>query len=227
MRILLIEDHEKVARFIIQGLREEGYAVDYALTGLEGESMATVGEYDLIILDVMLPGKNGFEVTAALRAKQIQSPVLMLTAKAQVEDRVRGLDAGADDYLVKPFAFAELLARVRALLRRGGNSSLSLCLAAGDLRLDSATHRVEWGEERILLTNREYALLEFLVRNKGRVVTRTAIIEHVWDMHFDSDTNLVDVYIRHLRAKLEAPSRPRLIQTVRGVGYMLQAEERG
>jgi DNA-binding response OmpR family regulator len=171
----------------------------------------------------MLPGMNGFDVAATLRAKGIQSPILMLTVKDQVEDKVRGLDSGADDYLVKPFAFAELLARIRALLRRRDQLTPAT-LQVGDLVLDPVSHRVTRAGRAIDLTNREYALLEFLMRNKGRVCTRTSIIEHVWDMHFDSNTNLVDVHIRNVRAKLDDDFWPKLIQTVRGVGYVLREE---
>jgi heavy metal response regulator len=221
VRILVVEDHEKVAQFIVKGLREEHFAVDHAATGTEGLSMARVGEYDAIVLDVMLPGKNGFDVVAELRAKGVTTPVLMLTAKANVEDRVQGLDAGADDYLVKPFAFAEFLARIRALIRRR-ERDVPAPLKVADLTLDVVSHEVTRGGQRIELTSREYSVLEFLLRNRGRVVTRTTMIEHVWDMHFDSDTNLVDVYIRHLRAKLDDPFPVKLIHTVRGVGYVIK-----
>ncbi len=221
MRILVVEDQQKVAQFIVNGLREERFAVDHAATGPEGISMARVGDYDALILDVMLPGKNGFDVVAELRAAGVTTPVLMLTAKAGVEDRVRGLDAGADDYLVKPFAFAELLARIRALIRRR-ERDLPGPMTVADLTLDPVRHEVRRGGRRIELTSKEYSVLEFLMRNRGRVVTRTSMIEHVWDMHFDSDTNLVDVYIRHLRAKLDDPFPVKLIHTVRGVGYVIR-----
>lgn len=221
MRILVVEDHEKVAQFIVKGLREERFAVDHAATGTDGLSMASVGEYDAIVLDVLLPGRNGYDVVAELRSRGIATPVLMLTAKVQVEDRVRGLDAGADDYLTKPFAFAEFLARVRALIRRRERDVPSP-LTVADLSLDPVSHEVRRGDARVDLTSREYAVLEFLMRNRGRVVTRTSMIEHVWDMHFDSDTNLVDVYIRHLRAKLDDPFPLKLIHTVRGVGYVIK-----
>jgi len=223
MRILVVEDRPEVARFIVKGLREELYAVDGATTGPEGLSMAQVGDYDAIVLDVMLPGMNGFDVAAALRQRRISTPILMLTVKDRVEDKVRGLDAGADDYLVKPFAFAELLARLRALLRRrDGQAAADLRLA--DLAMDPVSHRVQRAGKPVELTQREYALLEFLMRNRGRVCTRTAIIEHVWDMNFDSNTNLVDVHIRNLRAKLDDAFSPKLIHTVRGVGYVLREE---
>ncbi len=221
MRILVVEDHEKVAQFIVKGLREERFAVDLATSGTDGLSMASVGDYDVMVLDVLLPGRNGYDVVTELRARGVGTPVLMLTARAQVEDRVRGLDAGADDYLTKPFAFAELLARVRALIRRRERDVPSP-LTVADLSLDPVSHEVRRAGQRIDLTSREYAVLEFLMRNRGRVVTRTSMIEHVWDMHFDSDTNLVDVYIRHLRAKLDDPFQLKLIHTVRGVGYVIK-----
>ncbi|MBT7054518.1 MAG: response regulator transcription factor [Lentisphaerae bacterium] len=223
MRILVVEDHDEVARFVVKGLQEEHYAVDRAATGTEGVSMARVNDYDVIILDVMLPGMNGIDVATTLRGKGLQVPILMLTAKSQTGDKVQGLDAGADDYLTKPFAFAELLARIRALLRRRDNSSPAP-LQIADLVLDLVSHSVNRAEQAIELTNREYGLLEFLMRNKGRVLTRTTITEHVWDMHFDSDTNVVDVFIRHLRAKLDDGFSPKLIHTVRGVGYVLREE---
>lgn len=221
VRILVVEDHEKVAQFIVKGLREERFAVDLATSGTDGLSMACVGDYDVMVLDVLLPGRNGYDVVTELRARGVGTPVLMLTARAQVEDRVRGLDAGADDYLTKPFAFAELLARVRALIRRRERDVPSP-LTVADLSLDPVSHEVRRAGQRIDLTSREYAVLEFLMRNRGRVVTRTSMIEHVWDMHFDSDTNLVDVYIRHLRAKLDDPFQLKLIHTVRGVGYVIK-----
>jgi len=194
-----------------------------ASTGTDGLELAAVNEYDAIVLDVMLPGMNGFDVTSRLRAKGSNTPILILTVKDQTEDKVRGLDAGADDYLVKPFAFPELLARIRALLRRSDRMSPP-AMHLADLTLDPVTHEVCRADARIDLTNREYALLEFLMRNKRRVLTRTSIIEHVWDMNFDSDTNLVDVYIRHLRAKLDDDHSTKLIHTVRGVGYVVREE---
>ena len=220
MRVLVIEDQEKVARFIMRGLREEQYAVDHAATGEQGVDLARLKEYDIIVLDVMLPDMTGFTVAERLRAKSVQTPILMLTVRSEVENKVRGLDAGADDYLVKPFAFAELLARLRALLRRGDRGPVAL-LQVADLSLDPVTHAVHRAGKKLDLTSREYSLLEFLLRNKGRAVTRTSIIEHVWERHFETDTNLVDVYIRYLRRKVDEESHSKLIHTVRGVGYLL------
>jgi heavy metal response regulator len=223
MRVLVVEDDEKVARFIVRGLREESYAVDHTVNGKEAIGLASVNEYDVIVLDVMIPGRNGFEVAAALREAKVQTPILMLTVKDRTEDKVQGLDAGADDYLTKPFAFAELLARLRALLRRR-SVDIEPALTAADLVLDPSTHTVTRAGRGIELTPKEFGLLDFLLRNKGRVVTRTAIIEHVWDMHFDSDTNLVEVFIRYLRRKIDDEFEPKLIHTVRGVGYQLKDE---
>ncbi len=224
MRILVVEDHEEIARFIVKGLREEGYAVDSASNGADAVLLALGNPYDAMVLDLMLPGRNGLEVAATLRQKGVRTPILMLTVRDQVEDKVRGLDAGADDYLTKPFAFAELLARIRALLRRATPAAAQAVLQLADLTLDPVSRRVCRADREITLTSREYGLLEFLLRNAGRVLTRTAIIEHVWDMHFDSDTNLIDVYIRYLRKKLDDEFEPKLIHTVRGVGYVLKVE---
>ncbi len=221
MRILVVEDHKSVASFIMKGLREEGYAVDLAEDGDVGLNLARLNNYDVIVLDVMLPRRNGFQVASALREEHCNTPILMLTVKNEVEDKVRGLDAGADDYLTKPFAFAELLARIRALLRRQ-NPHQETSLGIADLTLDPISHEVHRADRKIDLTAKEYGVLEFLLRNKNRVVTRTSIIEHVWDMHFDSDTNLVDVYIRYLRRKLDEGFERKLIHTMRGVGYVLK-----
>jgi heavy metal response regulator len=221
MRVLVVEDNHRVAGFIIKGLQEEHYSVDHAADGDEAVRLARGGVYDAILLDIMLPGRDGFAVTAALRQNGCQTPILMLTAKGSVEDKVRGLDQGADDYLTKPFAFAELLARLRALLRRQ-SSEAEAVLKIADLTMDPVTHVVFRGGRKIELTAKEYGVLEFLLRNKNRVVTRTTLIEHVWDMNFDSDTNLVDVYIRYLRKKVDEDFELKLIQTVRGVGYTLK-----
>ena len=223
MRILVVEDEKKVARFLQQGLEEEHYTVDISHDGKEGLTMAETGSYDVIILDVMLPGKDGFEITRELRSERITTPILMLTAKIATEDKVAGLDSGADDYLTKPFAFAELLARVRSLLRRGTQEK-TIQLTAADLELDTVTHRAHRGGKAIELTAKEYSLLEFLLRNKDRVLSRTIIAEHIWDYHFDTGTNLIDVYINHLRNKVDTGFDLKLIHTVRGVGYVLKEE---
>jgi heavy metal response regulator len=223
MRILLIEDEKKVARFIQQGLEEEHHTVDVAHDGESGLSMAGAQHYDVIILDVMLPGKSGIDVTRELRARKRATPILMLTAKTATEDKVAGLDSGADDYLTKPFAFAELLARVRSLLRRGTQEKTTV-LTLADLELDTVTHKARRGTRIIDLTTKEYALLEFFLRNKERVLSRTIIAEHIWDYHFDTGTNLIDVYINHLRNKVDTGFDRKLIHTVRGVGYVLKEE---
>jgi heavy metal response regulator len=221
MRILLVEDDKKVASFIRKGLEEEGYAVDVAAEGEAGLFMGLDRLHDLIILDVMLPKKPGFQVLRELRQAKVATPVLMLTARDTVEDKVQGLDAGADDYLTKPFVFAELLARVRALLRRRAEAR-SPRLQVADLVLDPATRSVTRDGQPITLTNREFALLEYLMRNAGRVLTRTAITEHVWDYDFDSGTNVIDVYVNYLRKKIDAGHEPKLLHTVRGAGYVLR-----
>ncbi|MGE5584334.1 MAG: response regulator [Bacillota bacterium] len=220
MRILVVEDEDKIAAFIKKGLEEEGYAVDAVGDGETAIDYALSADYDVIVLDVMLPGKDGFAVCRELRMRGLRAPILMLTARDAVDDRVNGLDAGADDYLVKPFAFRELVARVRALLRRP-RDVVSSRLQAGDLVLDTRTHVAERGGRKIDLTSREYALLEFLMRNKNQVLTRTQIAEHVWDYDFLSESNIVDVYIRYLRVKIDADFEPKLIQTVRGAGYRI------
>jgi heavy metal response regulator len=224
MRILLVEDDRKVASFIRKGLTEEGYAVDVAHDGEAGLFMGLDRLHDVIVLDVMLPGKPGFQVLRELRQAKVTTPVLLLTARDAVEDKVQGLDAGADDYLTKPFAFVELLARVRALLRRG-KAAQAPALQVADLILDPATRTVKRGGGTIPLTNREFALLEYFLRNPGRVLTRTMIAEHVWDYSFDAGTNVIDVYVNYLRKKVDAGREPKLIHTVRGVGYVLKAEE--
>jgi len=221
MRILVVEDEKKVASFLKKGLEEEYYAVDCAFDGEEALFMVEANEYDLVLLDIMLPKIDGLEVLKGVRDKGLTFPVLMLTAKDSVEDVVRGLDAGGDDYLTKPFAFAELLARVRALLRRQEREAAGE-LRVADLILDPATHTVSREGQEIDLTAKEYALLEYLMRHVNRVVTRTMISEHVWDYHFDPMTNVIDVYVNHLRNKIELDSSRRLIHTIRGVGYMLQ-----
>jgi len=223
MRILVVEDEKKVARFIQQGLEEEHYAVEIANDGESGALLAETGTYDLIILDVMLPGINGIDVTRRLRAARIPTPILMLTAKTATEDKVAGLDSGADDYLTKPFAFAELLARVRSLLRRGTLEKTTM-LSVADLELDMVTHRARRAGRAIDLTAKEYALLEYFMRNKDRVLSRTIISEHIWDYNFDTGTNLIDVYVSHLRTKIDSGHERKLIHTVRGVGYVMREE---
>jgi heavy metal response regulator len=221
MRILIIEDEKKVARFIQQGLEEERYSVDVAGDGEHGEAKALGGSYDLIILDVLLPRKDGFAVLRSVRQQGVATPILMLTAKSAVEDKVQGLDSGADDYLAKPFAFAELLARVRSLLRRGA-AEKSTILAVADLQLDTISRKAVRAGRSIDLTGKEYALLEYFMRNADRVLTRTVLSEHIWNYNFDTGTNIVDVYINHLRAKIDDGFERKLLHTIRGVGYVLK-----
>jgi heavy metal response regulator len=224
MRILVVEDEKKVAGFIRRGLKEEGYAVDVAADGTEGLAMALDGVHDLILLDVHLPGMNGFSLLKELRGRGLTTPVLLLTVRATIEDKVLGLDSGADDYLTKPFAFQELLARVRALLRRGGEEKSAL-LKVGDLTLDPARRSVHRRGEAIELTAKEFALLEYFMRNRDRVLTRTMIAEHVWNYDFDSMTNVIDVYVNYLRKKIEKGGHGKLIHTVRGTGYVMKPEQ--
>ena len=223
MHILVVEDEKKVARFIQQGLEEEHYAVDVAHDGEAGLKMAESENYDLLILDIMLPRKSGLDLIREFRKRGGRTPALMLTAKAATEDKVAGLDSGADDYLTKPFAFAELLARVRSLLRRGSKDKSTL-LAIADLELDTVTHKAKRTGRVIELTAREYALLEYFLRNKDRVLSRTIIAEHIWDYTFDTGTNIIDVYVNHLRNKVEGVGEKKLIHTVRGVGYVMKEE---
>lgn len=222
MRILIVEDQKRLAAAIKRGLTEEGYAVDIANDGEEGELLAASIPYDLIILDIILPKKDGISVCLGLRQKNIRTRILMLTCKDSVSDRVEGLDSGADDYMVKPFAHDELLARIRALLRRDISRG-STIIRVGDLSLDTGTKRVSLGEKPIELTSKEYSILEYLMSNPDMVITRRKIEEHVWDISLDSASNLVDVYIRRLRYKLEEGGRPGIIETVRGAGYRLKA----
>ena len=224
MRILVVEDERKVAAFVRQGLVEEGHVVEVAADGAAAlDAVADGPPYDLVVLDVMLPKRDGLDVLKTLRARRMQAPVLLLTARDGVADKVAGLDAGADDYLAKPFAFEELLARVRALLRRGRGGAEPV-LRVADLSLDPATRVVTRGRRRIVLTAREYALLEYFLRNTGRVLTRPMITQHVWGMDFDPESNIVDVYVGYLRRKIDAEGEPRLLQTMRGAGYTLSAE---
>jgi DNA-binding response OmpR family regulator len=225
MRILVVEDERKVASFLRQGLEEEGHAVEVAADGAVAlDLMQGDQAYDLVVLDVMLPKRDGFEVLRMLRAQKIRTPVLMLTARDGVADRVAGLDGGADDYLTKPFAFEEFLARVRALLRRGATQGAPALMLL-DLKLDPATREVTRGRRRIILTAREYALLEYFLRNIGRVLTRPMIAQHVWGLDFDPESNIVDVYVGYLRRKIDGEGDRRLLHTLRGAGYKLAAEE--
>jgi heavy metal response regulator len=223
MRILVVEDEKKVARFIQQGLEEEHYSVDVAHDGERGLQMACTENYDLLILDVMLPKKSGLDLLKEFRGRKATTPTLMLTAKTSTEDKVAGLDSGADDYLTKPFAFAEFLARVRSLLRRGA-SEKSTILTIADLELDTIAHKAKRGARAIELTAKEYALLEYFLRNKNRVLSRTSISEHIWDYNFDTGTNIIDVYVNHLRNKIDSGFETKLIHTVRGVGYVMKEE---
>ena len=221
MRILVIEDEVKIAQFIKRGLKEEGYAVDVANDGEEGHFLLSSNEYDAIILDLMLPKIDGLTLCRTLRKEGNQTPIIMLTAKDTVKDKVKGLDSGADDYLPKPFAFEELLARVRVLLRKKDNY-VQTQLKVDDLSLDLLTHKVTRSEREIDLTVKEYALLEYLMRNAGNIVTRTMISEHVWDINFDTFTNVIDVYINYLRNKIDSGFADKMIHTVRGKGYFLK-----
>lgn len=224
MRILVVEDEKKVSSFIKRGLEEEKYEVDTAFDGEEGLKMAMERPYEIVILDWMLPKQDGLSVLKELRAHKRSTPVLMLTAKDTVEDIVAGLDSGSDDYLTKPFAFAELLARVRALLRRS-EMDRGAELRFADLRIDPVTHKVWRDDKEIDLTAKEYALLEYFMRNPNQVLTRTMIADHVWDYTFDSFTNIIDVYVNYLRKKIDRDADKKLIHTVRGVGYILKEED--
>jgi two-component system copper resistance phosphate regulon response regulator CusR len=221
MRILVIEDEPKIATFLEKGLTENGFVVDAVANGREGLHLASAGTYDLIILDVMLPDLDGWSILQTLRREGKQTPVLYLTSRDAINDRVRGLELGADDYLVKPFAFSELLARVRSVLRRGPTRQTETIRVA-DLEIDCVRHRASRGGRPLELTPKEFSLLALLARRTGEVLSRTVIAEQVWDMNFDSETNVVDVHVRHLRAKLDDPCEHKLIHTVRGVGYVLE-----
>jgi two-component system copper resistance phosphate regulon response regulator CusR len=221
MTILIVEDDDSVARFLVQALSEAGYNADLARDGLAGRDLAITRDYDLILLDIMLPGMNGFEVCRQVRASNIGTPILMITARDTVEDKVRGLDTGADDYIVKPFQLAELFARVRALLRRGASSPA--VLTVGDLALNPADRLATRGGKTITLSSTEYALLEYLMRNSDRVLTRSMILEHVWQYDFGGNDNILDVYINYLRGKVDKGFEDPLIHTIRGVGYTLRA----
>ena len=224
MRILVIEDERKIAQFIRRGLKEEGYAVDVASDGEEGHFLSTTNDYDIIILDLMLPKMDGMILCKKLREEKNPVSIIMLTAKDEVEDKIRGLDTGADDYLTKPFAFEELLARIRAALRKKDKTHTTK-LQVADLSLDLLTHRVSRGQKEIILTNKEYTLLEYLMRHTGNIIPRAVISEHVWDISFDTDTNVIDVYINYLRRKIDSGHKRKLIHTIRGRGYTLKAED--
>jgi len=224
MRCLLVEDEKKVSDFVARGLRAERFAVDVAYDGQAGWDFVSKSDYDLIILDLMLPGMNGSELLERIRKKTYDTPVLILTARDAMNDKVRHFEAGADDYLTKPFAFAELLVRAKALLRRGSVNRSSV-LRVGDLELDRLSQQVRRAGKKITLTSKEYGLLEYLMSNAGRVLSRTMIIEHVWDQSFQGLTNIVDVYVRHLRSKVDEPHPKKLIYTVRGAGYCLSDED--
>ena len=226
MKILIVEDEPKTGEYLRQGLNEAGFVADLASNGSDGLHLALHGEYDLVILDVMLPELDGWQVLASLRRRGLEMPVLFLTARDQVEDRVKGLELGADDYLVKPFSFAELLARVRTILRRGRGGGLdSNVLRVADLELDLLRRRVTRGGKRIDLTAKEFGLLELLMRRQGEVLPRSLIASQVWDMNFDSDTNVIEVAMRRLRLKVDDGQSVKLIQTVRGMGYVLEAAQ--
>ncbi len=222
MKILIVEDEPKTGDYLKQGLSEAGFVTDLARDGWDGLELAKAGHYDLMILDVMLPGLNGWQVLEGVRRSGIEMPVLFLTARDRVEDRVKGLELGADDYLVKPFAFAELLARVRSLVRRGHTSLEATVLKAADLELDLLRRRATRAKQKIDLTAKEFALLELFLRRQGEVLPRSLIASQVWDMNFDSDTNVIDVAVRRLRVKIDEAFELKLIHTVRGMGYVLE-----
>jgi two-component system OmpR family response regulator len=224
MRVLVVEDEAKLAQVLARGLREEGYAIDITGRGEEALWMAKANPYDAILLDVMLPGADGFEICRRLREVGVWSPVLMLTARDAVDDRVSGLDAGADDYLAKPFSFEELLARIRALVRRAP-AERPVVLEAGDLRVDPAAHRAWRGDAELDLSAKEFSLLELLLRRPGKVFTRSELLDGAWDMSFERRSNVVDVYVRYLREKIDRPFGKNSIETVRGVGYRLRESE--
>ncbi|MEW5798183.1 MAG: response regulator transcription factor [Bacteroidota bacterium] len=222
-KILIVEDEKKISALIRKGLEEEKYSVEEAVDGEKGEQLILRNRYDLIILDIMMPKKDGLEVLTSLRKQGNETPVLMLTAKSTVDDRVRGLDYGADDYLIKPFAITELLARVRSLLRRkkGAEKSATM-LTIGDLTLDLVSHKAVRGGKMIDLTSKEFALLEYFIRNRNKTLNRSTITEHIWNYSFDTGTNIIDVYINHLRTKIDGGFSKKLIHTVRGVGYVMK-----
>lgn len=221
MKILVVEDDKKVGGFLERGLREEQYAVDLCRDGDEAVHLAAINEYDVIILDIMLPKKDGFAVCRELRRQSVLTPILMLTAKDTLEDKISGLSEGADDYLTKPFSFEELLARIRALMRRDKDYKTGI-LSAGDLRLDPTRRAVKRGDATIELTGKEYALLEYMLRSKGRILTQTQILEHVWDRNYAGTSNIVNVYLNRLREKIDKDYEHKLIKTVRGIGFTIE-----
>lgn len=222
MKLLIVEDQAKTGQYLRQGLSEAGFVTELATDGITGQHLALTGDYSLLILDVMLPGRDGWQILKAVRSAGMDIPVLFLTARDAVEDRVHGLELGADDYLIKPFAFSELLARIRSLLRRGSSTTQETSLQVADLRLDLIRRRVERAGQRIDLTAKEFALLEMLMRRQGEVLPKSLIASQVWDMNFDSDTNVIEVAIRRLRLKIDDPHEHKLIHTVRGMGYVLE-----
>lgn len=226
MRILVVEDEKRLANFIKNGLEEQKYSVDVANDGQNAEYLAMTNDYDLIILDILLPKKNGWEVCESLRNSDVDTPIIMLSALNEVSDRIKGLDRGADDYIAKPFVIAELVARVNAMLRRAHKVTQPV-VKIRDLELDIATRKISRSGEEIQLTNKEFALLEYLILNKNKVVTRTMISEHVWDIHFDAGSNVIDVIINFLRKKIDMEGQAKLIHTIRGSGYMLKDEDVG
>ena len=226
MRVLVVEDDEKIASFVVKGLKQNGFAVDHASEGEAGLAWASAIDYDLAILDLMLPELDGLSLLRRMRQQGSQVPVLILSARANVDDRVRGLQAGGDDYVTKPFAFSELLARVQALIRRASRTAETTNLGCADLTLNLLTREVRRGEDLIELHPREFSLLEFLLRNVNRPVTKTMILEHIWDIHFDPQTNVVDVLVHRLRSKVDRQFPNKLIHTVRGVGYVLKSDQK-
>ncbi len=225
MKLLIVEDQAKTGQYLRQGLSEAGFGTELAADGITGQHLALTGDYSLLILDVMLPGRDGWQILQAVRSAGLNMPVLFLTARDAVEDRVHGLELGADDYLVKPFAFSELLARVRSLLRRGSSTTQETSLQLADLRLDLIRRRVERNGQRIDLTAKEFSLLELLLRRQGEVLPKSLIASQVWDMNFDSDTNVIEVAIRRLRLKIDDNHEHKLIHTVRGMGYVLEERD--
>ena len=226
MRLLVVEDEPSLLSIITKRLKEEGYGVDSAKDGREGENYITSAEYDCIILDIMIPFQDGLTLLRKIRAKNISAPVLLLTAKDSIDDRVTGLDSGADDYLVKPFSFDELLARVRAMLRRHKDKKNTV-LSVGDLEMDTITRQVQRGGKGIELTSKEYSILEYFLRNKNRVLTKSQIAEHVWNYDFEYNSNIVEVYVRYLRRKMDEEFENKLIHTIRGGGYVIKDREKG